>query len=174
MKRIDAKSEKLAESYGTELWEDCFENEDGQEYRRTVIRRANASAIVVENQDGTITMIEQSREAVGASALLEIPAGKIDQGEDPLEAAKRELREETGQQAKVWETIKEATLPSPGYTAEEISIFYARDLTEGTQSLDDDERIQVVQLELAEAIERTQDAKSLIGLLWLRARRLSS
>src|SRR5690606_20483366 len=117
----------------------------------------------------------QPREAVGERALLEVPAGKLDEeGESPLECAQRELVEEIGRTASEWEEAKRF-YATPGFAEEEeVTLFFAT----GLQEVDDhepiaEERIEVVAWPLAEldaAIEECADSKSIIGLLLLRER----
>ncbi len=118
--------------------------------------------------------MRQPREAVGEEALLEIPAGRLDvEGEEPLEAAQRELAEEVGLGARSWETILTYYV-SAGFSDERVHLFAATDLfqREGLES-EENERIELVRWPLAEldrAIEGCRDAKSLIALLWLSRR----
>jgi ADP-ribose pyrophosphatase len=107
--------------------------------------------------------------------LWELPAGRLDPGETPLKAAKRELLEETGFKAKKW--TKLATYyPSPGFLAEKMTLFAAEELTEGDAQPMDDERIEVrwfTPKELDGMIRegKLQDGKTLIGFLtWRRHR----
>jgi ADP-ribose pyrophosphatase len=116
--------------------------------------------------------VEQPREAVGAQALLELPAGKLDEeAESPLEAAKRELAEEIGKGARNWEHLATFWM-SPGFTNEEMHVFLATDLYDEHAEADETERIQVRRVPLSdldETIAGCRDAKSLVGLLWLKA-----
>ena len=99
--------------------------------------------------------------------LWELPAGRIDPGENSLDAARRELREETGYQANSWKKLV-SFWPSPGYVGEKMDIFLAKDLAPGAQDLMDDERIQMQWFPAAEVgrmIRRgeIQDDKTLVG-----------
>jgi 8-oxo-dGTP pyrophosphatase MutT (NUDIX family) len=131
---------------------------------------------VVAHDGESLYLVRQPREAVGEQALLEIPAGKLDEdGEEPLDTAKRELIEEIGKGAREWETLTTA-LASPGFTDERYHLFLATGLydAEPDEDPDENERIEIVEWpldRLDEAIEQTTDAKSLIGLLWFRAYR---
>jgi ADP-ribose pyrophosphatase len=104
--------------------------------------------------------------------LLELPAGKLDEdGEGPLDTAKRELAEEIGKGARTW-THLTSFYTSPGFVDEECHVFLATDLYDEIADADEDERIEIVTVPLAEldeAIRGCRDAKSLAGLLWFRA-----
>jgi ADP-ribose pyrophosphatase len=108
---------------------------------------------------------------VDEQALLELPAGKIDvPGEDLLETAKRELAEEIGMGARDWSRIV-SFYNSPGLLTEVNHLFLARDLFERSADSEEDERIEIVRLPIADldaTIPDLKDAKTLIGLLWLR------
>ena len=164
---------------GTEVWRgkiarvhvDRFRYDDGTEKDREIIR--HPGAVVVLAHDGErLYLITQPREAVGAEALLELPAGKLDvEGEEPLDAARRELAEEIGKGANDWRAIT-TFYTSPGLLDEEMHLFLATDLYDERAETDEDERIEIEPVPLArldEAIERCHDAKSLVGLLWLKA-----
>ena len=155
---------------------DRFRHDDGEEAEREFVEHPGAAAIVAHDGE-RLYMVRQPREVVGEQALLEIPAGKLDEeGEGPLETAKRELIEEIGKGAREWEHLV-TCYASPGFSDERYNIFLATDLydAEPDGEPDENERIEIEAVPLAEldaAIERTKDAKSLIGLLWFRAYRL--
>jgi ADP-ribose pyrophosphatase len=144
---------------------------DGEVVEREVIGHPGAVGIVAHD-DRTVWLVRQPREAVGDPALLEVPAGKLDEaGETPLQTAQRELAEEIGMEAARWEEI-ERFYTSPGFADEEVTLFAATRLTEvpGFEP-DPEERIEIVAWpldRLAEAIEETRDSKTLIALMWLR------
>jgi ADP-ribose pyrophosphatase len=116
-------------------------------------------------------LVRQPREAVGDPDFLEIPAGRLDQeGESPLEAAKRELAEEVGKAAARWETVL-SYVSSAGMSDEVVHIFHATGLTDRAADADENERIEIVRWPLADldgAIAATRDAKTLIALQWLK------
>ena len=116
-------------------------------------------------------MVEQPREAVEEPALLELPAGKLDvEGETPLECAQRELGEEIGKAAGDWRELK-SFYTSPGFASERIWLFLATELYDVDGEPTPEERIELVEIPLGDldgAIERCEDAKSLIGLMMLK------
>ena len=112
---------------------------DGFEIHRSIVRHPGSAVMIAVDRKDRVLLVHQYRLPAGAK-LWEIPAGKLDPGETPLTAAKRELREETGVTAKKWVKLT-AFFASPGYVAEKMNLFLAADLTEGEQNLMDDERI---------------------------------
>ena len=109
---------------------------------------------------------------MGEDALLELPAGKLDEeGEKPLDTAQRELAEEIGKGARTWQHLT-SFYTSPGFTDEECHLFMATDLYDEQADTDENERIEIVEWPLRKldnAIRDSSDAKTLVGLLWLRA-----
>jgi ADP-ribose pyrophosphatase len=146
---------------------------DGEVVEREVIGHPGAVGIVAHDER-TVWLVRQPREAAGHPALLEIPAGKLDEaGETPLQTARRELEEEIGKRATGWDEIL-AFYTSPGFTDEEVTLFVATGLSDVADfQPDPDERIEIVAWpldRLDEAIEETRDSKTLIALLLLRDR----
>jgi ADP-ribose pyrophosphatase len=149
---------------------ETFQYGDGSRATREVV--VHPGAVCVIPQDGEVVyMVEQPREAVEEPALLELPAGKLDvEGETPLECAQRELAEEIGKSAGDWRELR-SFYTSPGFANERVWLFLATELYDTPERRHTDERIEVVEFPLSEldsAIERCEDAKSLIGLLTLR------
>jgi ADP-ribose pyrophosphatase len=151
-----------------------FRHGDGHEVAREKVWHPGAVGILAIDE-AYVWLTRQPREAVGATASLEIPAGKLDvPDEGPLETAKRELAEEIGKQARSWEELF-AFYTSPGFSDERVWIYLATDLSEsGPAAAEEDERIEIVAWPLSEldgAIDECEDSKSLIALLWLAAGR---
>ncbi|MEY2441161.1 MAG: 8-oxo-dGDP phosphatase [bacterium] len=151
-----------------------FRHEDGEVVEREIVRRQDAAGIVAYD-DEHVWLVRQPREALLAYTL-ELPAGKLDvEGESALQTAQRELAEEIGREADGWEAI--ATFhPTTGYSDEQVHLFAATGLHESDVEADPGERIEIVRWPLADldgALAATTDAKTLLGLSWLR-RRLAS
>jgi ADP-ribose pyrophosphatase len=146
-----------------------FRYPDGEVVEREIVRRVDAAAIVTYD-DAHFWLVRHPREAI-LQYVLELPAGKLDEGESPLECAQRELAEEIGREAEHWEEI-ETYYPSSGYTDEAVHVFVATGLHETDPEPDPGERIEVVRWPLSDidaALAATNDAKTIIGLQWLRA-----
>jgi ADP-ribose pyrophosphatase len=142
---------------------------DGEETEREYVHRVDAAAIVAYD-DECVWLVRQPREAI-LQYTLEVPAGKVDEGESPLQTAQRELAEEIARDAEHWTEIK-TYYPSSGYSDEAVHVFAATGLRESDTEPDPGERIEVVRWPLSEldaAIAATNDAKTIIGLDWLRA-----
>jgi len=117
---------------------DQVELPSGRIASREVCDHPGGAAVLAVDRQGRCALVRQFRYPVGET-LWEIPAGKLDHGaEDPLEGAKRELKEETGLVARDW-TYLGPMYPSPGCLTETLHLYLARDLVEGEQMLDEDE-----------------------------------
>lgn len=135
-----------------------------------VVEHGGAVA-VVPIQDGQITLVRQTRPAVNEE-LLEIPAGCLEQGEEPLACAKRELAEETGWRANTWHELG-WIYQAPGYSSEILYLYIATDLSMGEQNLDDSEDIEVVHMPVEDALAMARrgelkDAKTVAALFHLQ------
>jgi len=146
----------------------------GETVQRDVVLHPGAVAILPVLDDEHICLVHNRRPVVEAT-LWEIPAGTLEPGEPPEDAAMRELAEETGYRARRWRKIH-AFLPSPGCLSEVTHLFVAQDLTAGPQQLEKDEEMQphiiAWQDALVWALDGTiRDAKTLIAvLLWEKLR----
>jgi 8-oxo-dGTP pyrophosphatase MutT (NUDIX family) len=148
-----------------------FRYDDGQEADREIVTHPGAVAVVAHDGE-RLFLVRQPREPVDEQALLELPAGKLDEeGEEPLDTAKRELAEEIGKGARSWEHLT-SFYTSPGFADEECHVFLATELYDERAEVDEGERIEIVEAPLADlddVIEGCRDSKTLVGLLWFRA-----
>lgn len=142
---------------------------NGQVAELEIAHHPGGAAVVAVDAEGRVCLLRQFRHAAGGW-LTELPAGKLDGGEPPLECARRELAEEAGVSARRWEKLGEF-FSSPGVLTEVIHLFLAQDLEPADASPEDHEVLEVTWVPLKDAIAlaasgRLQDAKSLIGLFW--------
>jgi 8-oxo-dGTP pyrophosphatase MutT (NUDIX family) len=169
------KSEVVFEGKFIAVRKDTFRHEDGEVVERELVSHPGAVGVVVVDDGNRLWLVRQPREAVGVPDMLEIPAGKIDQeGEDPLETAKRELAEEIGKQAAQWESLG-SFYTSPGFADEIIHLFLATGISDVDErpEVEEDERIDVEVRplsELDEILASNQDSKTLVALYRLKDR----
>ena len=140
---------------------------DGRPCKREVIEHSGGAAVLCV-REASVALVRQFRYAYG-EAIYEIPAGKLNAGEDPMLAAGRELEEETGLRAE--RLVHRFTLyPTPGYTNEKIYIYEAENVSAGSQHLDEGEFLNVEYLPVETALGmiadgRLKDAKTIVALL---------
>ncbi|MFS0643913.1 NUDIX domain-containing protein [Siminovitchia sp. 179-K 8D1 HS] len=146
---------------------------DGNTSKREIVRHPGAVAIIAVTKDGKIVMVEQYRKALERS-LVEIPAGKLEPGEDPAVTAERELEEETGYRTKHMEYIT-SFYTSPGFADEIIHLYYAEQLEKVENPLDgdDDEFVELYEITLEEALQficdkRIHDAKTVFAVQFMQ------
>jgi ADP-ribose pyrophosphatase len=143
---------------------------DGKECQREYVRHQGAVAVIAQLADGQLLFVRQYRYPLSRS-FLELPAGKIDPGEEILATGRRELLEETGYSAAEWRHLG-VMHPCVGYSDERIEVFLARGLQrEAEPTLDSSEFLDVLSLPLADALAAVRagaitDAKTITGLLW--------
>jgi ADP-ribose pyrophosphatase len=148
------------------------EPKGGFEIERAIVQHGGSAVILAVDDKKRVLLVRQYRLPV-RDYLWELPAGRLDKGETPLQAAKRELKEETGYTAGKWTKLA-AFFPSPGYVSERMTIYAATGLTQGEAHPMDDERIETQWLaakELRKLIDsgKIMDAKTLIGyFMWKR------
>jgi ADP-ribose pyrophosphatase len=145
---------------------------NGRTSTREVVKHPGGVGVVALTDDGNVLLVRQFRYPYKAE-IFEIPAGKINSGEEPLECGKRELKEETGCTAANFQSLGRL-LPSPGYTNEIIYMYLAKNLKQSEMQLDDDEFLSVVKMPLKTAVDKVmsgeiQDSKTQTALLktWL-------
>jgi ADP-ribose pyrophosphatase len=145
---------------------------DGRETKLDIIEHGGSVVVIPVDEHGNILLVRQYRHATGGD-LLELPAGTLDEDEDPDVCAAREIREETGMAAGSLKKLGEFYL-APGYSDEFMIVYLATELSDSPLDADDDEFLSLEAVPIAEAIrmaERGQipDAKSLAALFLARS-----
>ncbi|MGE5321150.1 MAG: NUDIX domain-containing protein [Hyphomicrobiaceae bacterium] len=143
---------------------------DGRESTREYIVHPGAVVIIPLFDNGDLLLERQHRYPLRRD-FIELPAGKIDAGEDDLSCAKRELEEETGYTASAWREVT-TIYPCIGYSDERLAFYLARGLTPGNHGRDPDEFLEIFRLPFGEAMDwlrsgRICETKTVIGLFWL-------
>lgn len=146
---------------------------DGFTIRRAIVQHAGSAVVLAADERKRVLLVRQFRLPARAN-LWELPAGRVDEGETPLKAAKRELAEETGYRARSWDKLL-SYFPSPGFLSERMTIFVATDLTAGQPNNMEDERIEIrwfSRRELDEAVRsgKIVDGKTITGYLFWKKR----
>ncbi len=162
------ESQKIYQGRIISLQKDRVKLPDGKQAWREVVKHGGGAGIVAVTSQKEIWLVKQYRYPTGQD-LWEIPAGKVDPGENPLQTAQRELREETGCQAAEWQLLSEF-YSSPGFCSEKLSIYLAWDLEMHEACPDEGEFLQVKKFPLSEVLlmlrdGRIKDAKSIAGIL---------
>ncbi len=158
------KPDSTRKAYDGTLFDVTVERWGDQE--REIVEHPGAVAIVAVDGTGMVTLVRQRREAV-RKELLELPAGTVEPGEEPLETAKRELAEETGLSGGEWRAVQ-AFYTTPGFCREQMHLFFAEQVVRGEAKPADDENLELVRWpveELAAHLHELEDAKTLAGLL---------
>jgi ADP-ribose pyrophosphatase len=136
------------------------------EHEREIVEHPGAVAIVAVDRDDRVTLVRQLREPA-RKELLELPAGTLEEGEEPMATAKRELEEETGLTGGSWRELA-AFYTTPGFCRERMRLFVAEDAEAGEARPDEDESIELVRVPVAELrarVRELEDAKTIAGLL---------
>ena len=156
------------------VMEEVAKDPSGFVIDRAIVRHHGSAVMMALDDRNRVLLVKQFR-LPAERDLWEIPAGRLDPGENPLAAAKRELAEETGYTAKKWKKMA-SWWPSPGFLSEKMHLFLARDLTRGQANPMEDERIEArwfKKKDLDKLIRdgKIEDGKTLIAfLLWRRYR----
>ncbi len=146
---------------------DSLKSPAGDETIREVVEHNGGVVIAGETANGNVILVRQYRYSIDME-ILELPAGRIEKGEDPFPAAKRELTEETGYEAKTWREMARI-FSAPGFCNEVLYLYHATDLVFEGKKLDFDEETEVLEVSLDEAWlmisdGRIRDAKTVAGL----------
>lgn len=173
MKHLEEKtlsSKQVFHGRYLKVEQDQVQAPDGKVYTREYILHPGAAMMIPLLSNGNVVMIHQYRHAV-KQVFLEFPAGKRDHGEETLVTARRELKEETGYEAKDWKFLT-TIHPVIGYSNEHIDLFLAKDLTLTNQTLDHGEFIEVVEVAPHQLMKyvhegKVSDVKTQIGAFWL-------
>jgi len=155
------------------VYSDVVQEPGGTKVRRDVIRH-NGSVVILAVDDSKskkdpLIVIERQYRQAAQQFLYEVPAGKVDEGEDRLDAAKRELIEETGFRAKKWTKLTRY-FASPGFLGEWMQVFLAEGLTAGEAEPEDDEKLEIYQVPLSEVLRlidagEIRDGKTLVSVM---------
>lgn len=168
-------SQTLFEGRIIEVHKDKVQLENGKETTRELVIHHGGVCIAALDEQDRILLVKQFRYPYGKE-IIELPAGKIEKGEDPRECGIRELREECGSTADRFEKLTEL-YPTPGYCSEIIHIYQASGLHETQQQLDPGEFLDVLRVPFEEAVRMVlageiPDAKTQVGILQLYAKRV--
>mgnify|MGYP000281786729 CR=1 FL=1 len=168
MPRQLIESEKIFTGAVFAIERDRLKEENGFEIVREIVRHPGGAGCLPLFDDGRVALVKQYRHPARCE-LLEIPAGKIEAGEMPMESAARELEQEIGFRAGRIEHLADF-YSTPGFCEERLYVYLATELTPVEQNLDHDEFVEIVYLPLAEAVamaarNELEDSKTIIALL---------
>ena len=179
MKKFEEKTlatKKIFTGKVIDLQVDDVELPDGKTSKREIIKHPGAVAIIALTAEDKIIMVEQYRKALERS-LVEIPAGKLEKGEEPVRSAERELEEETGYECERMQHII-SFYTSPGFADELVHLYLAHNLKKKKDAapLDEDEFVEVIELTLEEAQNylnegKIQDAKTAYAVQYLQLKK---
>jgi len=166
------KSEVLMKGRAFSIRRDHLKTPDGRETKFEIIEHGGSVVIIPVDENGNVLLVRQYRHATGGD-LLELPAGTLDDAEDPEVCAAREIREETGKAAEKLTKLGEFYL-APGYSTEFMIVYLATGLSEDPLDADDDEFLSVESIPITEALKMAEsgeipDAKSLAALFMAKS-----
>ncbi len=136
------------------------------DHEKEIVEHPGAVAVVAVDREQRVALVRQRREPA-RKELVELPAGTLEEGEEPAATARRELAEETGLHGGDWQDVT-AFWTTPGFCRERMHLFFAEGVEEGDASPDEDESVEVLRWPVAELegrLDEIEDAKTLVGLL---------
>ncbi|MCD8508957.1 MAG: NUDIX hydrolase [Bacillus sp. (in: Bacteria)] len=144
---------------------------NGETSKREIVSHPGAVAVIAVTEENKLILVNQFRKPL-EKVIAEIPAGKLEKGEEPLSCAKRELEEETGVLARKWTSLG-SFYTSPGFADELIYLFLAEELSEGSLNMDEDEFVEAFHVTINEATQLIEDqvihdAKTIIAVQYLQ------
>lgn len=168
-------SETVYEGKIFNIRRDTVEAVNGRSSYRDILEHSGAAVVLAVTEEGKIALVRQWRQAL-RRVMLELPAGKIDEGESFVETALRELKEETGYRAGRIEHLL-TIAPSAGYSEELLAVYLCRDLEAGGTDFDETEDLDLIEYEADALVESVlageiQDAKTVAAVLFARAKGL--
>ncbi|MCM2980922.1 NUDIX domain-containing protein [Niallia circulans] len=176
MSTLEEKTLKTEHIYSGRIIQvqvDEVELPNGKTSTRELVKHPGAVAVIAITDDNKLVMVEQYRKPL-EKVIVEIPAGKLEKGEEPALCARRELEEETGYECESLELVS-SFYTSPGFADEIIHVYVAKGLKqkENAAGLDEDEFVNVLEITLEEALEfikekRIFDAKTIFGVQYLQ------
>jgi ADP-ribose pyrophosphatase len=176
MSTLEEKTLKTEHIYSGRIIQvqvDEVELPNGKTSTRELVKHPGAVAVIAITDDNKLVMVEQYRKPL-EKVIVEIPAGKLEKGEEPALCARRELEEETGYECESLELVS-SFYTSPGFADEIIHVYVAKGLKqkENAAGLDEDEFVNVLEISLEEALEfikekRIFDAKTIFGVQYLQ------
>jgi ADP-ribose pyrophosphatase len=148
---------------------------NGQLAKREIVRHQGAVGILAVTPEDKMLMVRQFRKPLDRT-IIEIPAGKLEQGENPLHCAKRELKEETGFEAQFFKPIT-SFYTSPGFANELLHLYWADELTSGEAAPDEDEFVDILEVSLQQAFDYIEsgeiiDAKTILAVYYWQNQQL--
>lgn len=154
-----------------DLQVDEVELPDGNKSIRELVKHPGAVAVIAVTKEKKLVLVRQYRKAL-EKTIVEIPAGKLEQGEDPKTCAERELEEETGYKSNALQFVV-SFYTSPGFADELVHLFFTDELEEGEVNMDEDEFVETLELTVQEALplietKEIHDAKTIYAIQYLQ------
>ena len=159
VKLVDSK--EISADFRFKIKQEFYLHEDGETYRRDVISHPGAALMIPQLLEDQFILIKQYRHAI-RDYIFEFPAGTLEDNEEPIDCAKREIQEEVGYKASKWQELG-PVIPTPGFCNEVIYCFLATDLSPSKIEVDEGELIEVVTLSRSEINQMIKDNRFIDG-----------